>query len=252
MTKAIIKLIENGTEVLVYYGHDGGPESLGKRLGDYLKELSDWPAFYVLADMINGRMTRKVDGKECGDYDFVPTSQMSGYEEYGYVIDCSEQTLTCYDLPGYPKSEHYEDGYDLSAGTDWSRFPALEIPEWGRLHQVEDRNLPSHIVERCKYVAMTMDSTDMTYCHVDPAEQLKVPVERVRWNYPFEVKGSGDFNVYHIEKAKTWGELLTRIVEVFQREYDNDERVHFHELGDYIIEPLEIHPNGLATVYFGS
>lgn len=115
-----------------------------------------------------------------------------------------------------------------------------------------DNELLENILERCKCVPMTMDSTDMTHCNVNPAEKLKVPVDIVRWNYPFVVESGGDYNVYHIEQAYTWGELLTRIVEVFRREYGKHEKELGHVLGDYIIELLEIHPNGLATVHFGS
>lgn len=134
----------------------------------------------------------------------------------------------------------------------WGKFQfgTLRMPEDGDGSN-DDDELPSHIVERCKYVSQPMDTTDLCYCDIEPNKPLKVPVDNVRWNYPFEVE-KGDFNVYHIETARTWGELLTRIVEVFQREYAAHECEMAHELSDYIIEPLEIHPNGLATVYFGS
>lgn len=96
-----------------------------------------------------------------------------------------------------------------------------------------------------------MDATDLCYSNIDSNKALKVPVKRVRWNYPFVVEGVGDYNVYPIETAKTWGELLTRIVEVFQREYAKHKDVR-DIIGDYIIEQLDVHPNGLATVCFGS
>lgn len=116
----------------------------------------------------------------------------------------------------------------------------------------DDDELPSNVVERCEYVSQTMDTADLSDCNVDPKQELKVPVKHVRWNYPFVVEGVGDYNVYPIETAKTWGELLARIVEVFQREYAKHEDEMGHALGDYIIELLDVHPNGLATVCFGS
>ena len=116
----------------------------------------------------------------------------------------------------------------------------------------DDEELPSNVVERCKYVGQTMDSADLGDCNVDPEQELKVPVKHVRWNYPFVVEGAGDYNVYPIEPAKTWGELLKRIVEVFQLEYAKHEEEMNHAIGDYIIEQLDVHPNGLATVSFGS
>ena len=116
----------------------------------------------------------------------------------------------------------------------------------------DNDELPSNVVERCKYVGQTMDTADLADCNVDPEQELKVPVKRVRWNYPFVVEGAGDYNVYPIEPAKTWGELLTRIVEVFQREYAKHEDEMNHAICDYIIEQLDVHPNELATVCFGS
>lgn len=115
-----------------------------------------------------------------------------------------------------------------------------------------DDELPSNVVERCKYVGQTMDTAGLSHCNVDTAQELKVPVTAVRWNYPFEVEGGGSYNVYPIEPAKTWGELLTRIIEVLQREYAKHEDEMRHAIGDYFIELLEVHPNGLATVCFGS
>lgn len=116
----------------------------------------------------------------------------------------------------------------------------------------DDGKLPPNVAERCVYVGQPMDATDLCYSNIDSNKALKVPVKHVRWNYPFVVEGVGDYNVYPIETAKTWGELLTRIVEVFQREYAKHEEEMNHAIGDYIIEQLDVHPNGLATVCFGS
>lgn len=117
----------------------------------------------------------------------------------------------------------------------------------------EDGQLPPNVAERCEYVSQTMDTADLGECSVDPEQELKVPVKCVRWNYPFVVEGVGDYNVYYlIEPAKTWGELLKRIVKVFQQEYAKHEDEMNHAIGDYIIEQLDVHPNGVATVSFGS
>lgn len=114
----------------------------------------------------------------------------------------------------------------------------------------KDGKLPSNVVERYECVGQTMDSADLCECIVDQEQELKVPVKRVRWNYPFVVEGAGDYNAYPIEPAKTFGELMTRIVEVFQREYAKHEDEMRFAIGDYIIEQLDVHPNGLATVCF--
>ena len=111
--------------------------------------------------------------------------------------------------------------------------------------------LPENITEMCDYVGQTMNTTDLSHCNVNPDEPLIAPVDTVRWNYPFHVE-TGSYNVCRIRETKTWGQLLTEIVKTFQREYAKDESVHFHTLADYIIEPIQIHPGGLATVMFGS
>lgn len=126
----------------------------------------------------------------------------------------------------------------------------------GRMEQLvnaerEPGDLPPNVVEREEYVGLKMDATGFAENDLRMDQKLKVPVTSVRWNYPFNVK-SGSYNVYHIKEARKWGELLTSIVEVFRKEYVKHENELNHELGDYIIELLEIHPNGLTTVCFGS
>lgn len=115
-----------------------------------------------------------------------------------------------------------------------------------------DDELPENVVERCDYVGLIM-GMPVIESNVENVEdlyaELKVPVTHVRWNYPFEVR-EGSYIVYPIEEAHTWLDLLSRISEVFEDEYN--EHVTDHALSGYIIELLEIHPNGLATVHFGS
>ena len=147
----------------------------------------------------------------------------------GYEWDCDEEDITA----------------------SWDGPVCDEVGYEGFYADNDDKELPENVVERCEYVSQTMDTTDLSTCKVDVNAELKVPVKHVRWNYPFEVK-EGSYNVYPIDEAHTWGELLTRITEVFQKEYAEHESEMGHALGDYIIELLEIHPNNLATVQFGS
>lgn len=86
---------------------------------------------------------------------------------------------------------------------------------------------------------------------MDVAKELAVPVKYIRMDYPFPME-QGSYNVYQIQEAKTWGELLTEIIKVFQREYKIHEDKLIHNLSDYIIEPVVIHPNNAATVMIGS
>ena len=135
-------------------------------------------------------------------------------------------------------------------GYEWDCDEESITASW-RADEDDNDELPENVVERCDYVGMQMDSADLSNCSVDANIELNVPVKHVRWNYPFEVE-RGSYNVYPIEEAHTWGELLARIVDVFQEEYDKHESEMAHELGDYIIEQMEIHPNGMVTVSFGS
>ena len=145
------------------------------------------------------------------------------------------------------------DNEDITSS--WDGPVCDEVGYEGFMEEIDDEDddeLPSNVVERCKYVELPMDTADLSDCSVDPEQELKAPVKHVRWHYPFVVAGAGDYNVYPIEPAKTWGEMLTRIVEVFQREYAKHEDEMNHDICDYIIEQLDVHPNGLASVSFGS
>ena len=113
------------------------------------------------------------------------------------------------------------------------------------------KNLQSNIVERCDYVAQPLCMLDLSNAQVDVNKTLAVPVKYIRMDYPFPVE-RGSFNVYQIPEAHTWGELLTETIKVFQREYNAGKNATFHGLEDFIIEPIEIHPNNLATVLIGS
>ena len=173
------------------------------------------------------------DGTTCEH--FFAVVEIDGVKQWkGYEWNCDEEDITS---SWCDRAELEEVGYENICDTYFD--------------EDDDERLPENVVERCKYVSQTMDTTDLSHCNVDVYAKLKVPVKFVRWNYPFEVE-RGSYNVYSIEEAHTWGALLTRIVEVFQKEYAEHESEMSHALGDYIIEPLDIHPNGLATVCFGS
>ena len=115
----------------------------------------------------------------------------------------------------------------------------------------KNSKLPSNIVERCDYVAQPLNTLDLSGAQVDVNKTLEVPVKYIRMDYPFPVE-HGSFNVYEIPEARTWGELLTETIKVFQREYNAGKNAAPHGLEDYIIEPIEIHPNNSATIIIGS
>lgn len=109
------------------------------------------------------------------------------------------------------------------------------------------------VLERCDYAAQPLRSLYIgKNVGFDPKKELKVEVRTIRMDYPFNVNG---YNEYIIRNSKTWGALVRQIVRTFQREYNNGNNgnnITFHGLDDFIIEPVEIHENGMATVRIGS
>ena len=122
--------------------------------------------------------------------------------------------------------------------------------KYGKKHST-DENLPPNIVERCDYVGQSLATLDLSEAQVDVTKELAVPVYHIRMDYPFPVE-RGSYNVYRIQEAKTWGELLTETIKVFQREYNDGKCQAPHTLDDFVIEPINIHPNNCATVIIGS
>jgi len=117
----------------------------------------------------------------------------------------------------------------------------------------DEDELPPNVVARLDYAAQSVDSLELSPADdVDVNEELPHAVANIRMDYPFEIEGGGSYNVYKIAPAKTWGELLTETIKVFQREYKAGKAIAPHELSDYIIERVDVHPNDCATVHIGS
>lgn len=155
-----------------------------------------------------------------------------------------EHFFACVIIDGEEKKCFYEwnlDDEEVDASSDED---PLEYED-------DDDSLPPNIVERCDYVGQSLATLDLSEAQVDTMKELAVPVTHIRMDYPFPVE-RGDFNVYKIPEAKTWGELLTETIKVFQREYNAGKNAAPHALEDFVIEPIEIHPNNLATVIIGS
>ena len=117
----------------------------------------------------------------------------------------------------------------------------------------ENGELPSNVVARLDYAAQSLDTLELSPADdVDVNGELPYAVTTIRMGYPFEIEGNGSYNVYRIAPAKTWGELLTETIKVFQREYEAGNAVAPHLLSDYIIERVDVHPGDLATICIGS
>ena len=126
-TRGAIKIREKGEELRLFYGHDAYPDCLGFKLRRYLNMTShQWSAMRIFNDLCNGKCLSDGYGGLRADNDFVPTSELGHYEEYGYLIDCDQQKMTCYDLPGIPASGFHPDGN--TNDDDWSGREVIEMP----------------------------------------------------------------------------------------------------------------------------
>lgn len=105
-TRSHILIKENGQEIKLYHHCDGYPEGVGADLKQFLKGFACWNADYIATDLVKGavqaqRITGwKPDGDPIhgltSDDGYEITTGVHGDEEYVYVIDCNEKTLTCY------------------------------------------------------------------------------------------------------------------------------------------------------------
>lgn len=119
--------------------------------------------------------------------------------------------------------------------------------------EYEEGGLPSNVVARLEYAGQALDTLELNpRPEVDVNGKLPYAVTNIRMDYPFKIEGGGSYNVYKIAPANTWGELLTEIIKVFQREYEAGKTVAPHVLSDYVIECVDVHPNDLVTVLIGS
>ena len=135
---------------------------------------------------------------------------------------------------------------------DEEKCEFLQLERWDE-ERTENGELPPNVVARLNYASQALDTLELSPADdVDVNKELPCTVNFIRMDYPFRIEGGGSYNVYEIVSAKTWGELLTETIKVFQREYKADKAVAPHQLSDYIIEQVDVHPNGLATIVIGS
>ena len=140
-------------------------------------------------------------------------------------------------------------------GYEWDTEEEDITSAWDEYQDEDDEDedgLPSNVVARLDYAGQVLDTLELNPLpEVDVNGELPYAVTTIRMDYPFLVE-HGSYNVYKIEPAKTWGELLTGIIKVFQREYEAGNAQACHVLSDYVIERIDVHPGDLATVLIGS
>lgn len=112
--------------------------------------------------------------------------------------------------------------------------------------------LPENELEHNEYVGQSIADDELNEEVLAYADKnLPIEVTHIRFNYPFEVE-RGTYNVYKIETAKTWRELIQQIQQVVRHEYEAGKCIAPHALEDFVIEPVIVHPGNLATVGIGS
>lgn len=134
--------------ITLYHHSDGYPDGVGSDLLEFLRGRNDWEfdepmwdAEKIATDLIRGEvLTNGVCGNEPTDVHrdmgYVPAVCCHGDCVYGYLIDCDNRTLTCYEI--YP-DRHPE----------WREKDIVEIPDkWKdvelRLPQTRDFKVRFH------------------------------------------------------------------------------------------------------------
>lgn len=103
-TRCTLRIINNEKDkepICIYHHCDGYPEGVGKSLADFLREskknLLYWEKEVVANQILKGAV-KCVGHEEDRDMKYEITCGQHGDEEYGYVINCGDKSLRCYEL----------------------------------------------------------------------------------------------------------------------------------------------------------
>ena len=103
-TRACIKIKKRCNkadhEIILYHHSDGYPSGVGSDLKKYITEtVSNWRCGWcpelIATELVRGCIKDSENNSDMG-YEVAICEHNDC--EYGYVIDCDKQTLTCYDL----------------------------------------------------------------------------------------------------------------------------------------------------------
>jgi hypothetical protein len=86
--------------ITLYHHSDGYPKGVGRDLKKYLNEVVSkwgcgWQPELIATELVRGAIK---DDEGDTDMGYQVAICEHGDCEYGYLIDCDKQTLTCYDL----------------------------------------------------------------------------------------------------------------------------------------------------------
>ena len=108
----LIKSEKQHEVVRIYHHSDGYPDGIGTDMKNYLKTIFRWDVYEIANDLIKGECGMVFNKPDDG-YELTPCQH--GDEEYAYIIDCDEKTITCYEI-----------GWD---DFDWADEKIVEIPD---------------------------------------------------------------------------------------------------------------------------
>lgn len=106
-TRAVIRIIpasssdevnfQESTSAYIHFYHhcDGYPSGVGRELEHLLNERNDGNDSDGMPTWNGERIAEDLENKL---QDYVRSDGKHGDVEYGYVIDCTKRTLTCFDL----------------------------------------------------------------------------------------------------------------------------------------------------------
>ena len=126
-------------EIKLYHHSDGYPEGIGADIVEFLRNRNDgydtdnpiWEAERIATDMVRGEV---LSSKSCSkpkdvhrDMGYDVAICQHGDCVYGYLIDCDERKVTCYDIE--PGQEDWTDDCIVEIPDTWAQFGGLHLPE---------------------------------------------------------------------------------------------------------------------------
>lgn len=127
-------------EIKLYHHSDGYPEGIGADIVEFLRNRNDgydtdkpiWEAERIATDMVRGEV---LTSKSCSKPDKVHRDM--GYDvaicqhgdcEYGYLIDCDERKVTCYEI--YPdRHPEWREKDIVEVPDTWAQFGGLHLSD---------------------------------------------------------------------------------------------------------------------------
>lgn len=127
--------------ITLYHHSDGMPDGIGADLLEFLRDRNDsvwkdeepmWDAEAIALDLVRGECLTGTSYKEVKDVHrdmgYVPAVCCHGDCVYGYLIDCDERKLTCYEI--YPdRHPEWREKDIVEIPDTWAQFGGLHLSD---------------------------------------------------------------------------------------------------------------------------